>query len=423
MKSYLQMNNAELAAELSAVKSEYDRFCAMNLKLDMSRGKPAPAQLDMSNKLLDTLRPDSSFTSADGFDVRNYGVMDGLSEAKRLMADLMSVRPEQVIVGGNSSLNMMFDFLAQAMVKGLGGKPWLLQGEVKFVCPAPGYDRHFGVCEYLGIKMIPVAMLPDGPDMDEVERLIADPSVKGMWCVPKYSNPQGYTYSDEVVRRLAAMKPAADDFRIMWDNAYGIHTVGDTDDKLLNILDECAAAGRPDMPVMFASTSKITFPGAGIAALAASEFNLKLIRERMAKQTIGHDKTAQLRHTVMFPDRESLMAHMKAHSDMLEPKFKAVIDTLQSSLDGLEVASWTEPHGGYFISVDTLPECASRTVELCKQAGVVLTGAGATYPYGKDPLDSNIRLAPSYPTVEELTLAMQLFVTAVKLAALEMLIK
>lgn len=423
MKSYLQMNNAELTAELAAVKAEYDRFCAMDLKLDMSRGKPAAAQLDMSNKMLDTLRPDSSFNSADGFDVRNYGVLDGLSEAKRLMADIMSVRPEQVIVGGNSSLNMMFDFLAQAMIKGLGGRPWLLQGEVKFLCPSPGYDRHFGVCEYLGIKMIPVAMLPDGPDMDEVERLIADPTVKGMWCVPKYSNPQGYTYSDEVVRRLAAMKPAADDFRIMWDNAYCIHTVGDTDDKLLNILDECAAAGHPDMPVMFASTSKITFPGAGIAALAASEFNLKLIRERMTKQTIGHDKTAQLRHAAMFPDRKTLAAHMKAQSDMLAPKFKAVIDTLQGSLDGLEVASWTEPHGGYFISVDTLPECASRTVELCKQAGVVLTGAGATYPYGKDPLDSNIRIAPSYPTVEELKLAMQLFVTAVKLASLEMLTK
>ena len=421
MKPYLQLDKNELVAELAAVKEKYDKFCSMNLKLDMSRGKPSPSQLDLSNALLDALPSSESHNASDGTDTRNYGVLEGLPEARQLMASMMGVRPEQVIVGGNSSLNLMFDFLIQAMAKGLGDRPWLLQGQVKFICPSPGYDRHFGICEYLGIEMIPVAMLADGPDMDEVERLITDPLVKGMWCVPKYSNPQGITYSDETVRRIAAMRPAAGDFRVMWDNAYCIHRVGREDDSLLNILDECAAAGNPDLAVMFASTSKVTFPGAGISAIAAGEGNLKLIRQRMQKQTIGYDKVNQLRHVRMFPDSDALLRHMEKNSEILEPKFKTVLEILSRELDGLGVASWTEPNGGYFVSVDTLPQCASRTVTLCREAGVVLTGAGATYPYGKDPLDSNIRIAPSYPTVEELAAAMELFVTAVKLSALEML--
>lgn len=423
MVKYRDLSADGLRAELVSVRSDYEKFRSMNLSLNMARGKPGAEQLDLSMKLCSEVTAENGALSLDGTDCRNYGVPDGLPETRQLFAQMIGTSADKIIVGGNSSLNMMFDFIAQAMVSGLDGEPWLNQGEVKFICPSPGYDRHFGICEYFGIKMIPVAMLSDGPDMDEVIRLVeSDPSVKGMWCVPKYSNPQGITYSADVVRRIAAMKPAAKDFRVMWDNAYSVHHIGEEDEELLPVLEECERVGNPDLVVMFASTSKVTFAGGGIAAVAANEHNLGLIRSRMKYQTIGSDKLNQLRHSRMFPDFDSLKAHMALHSSLLTPKFTLVLDMLEKELAPLEILGWTRPKGGYFISVDTLPGCAKRTVELCRDAGVVLTGAGATYPYGNDPLDSNIRIAPSYPPLDELRQATELFITCVKLATLEMLI-
>ncbi len=419
-KPYRERTAAELNAEYTSVKADYDKYKAMELNLDMSRGKPSVAQLELSQELMDTLCANSSLISESGLDCRNYGGPDGIPEVRKLFASIIGCSPEQVIIGGTSSLNMMFDLFAQAMTTGLGDEPWCKQDELVFLCPSPGYDRHFAVSEHFGLKLVPVAMLEDGPDMDEVERLVRDPKVKGMWCVPKYSNPQGYTYSDETVRRIAALKPAAKDFRVMWDNAYAVHPVF-SDDKLLNILEECEKAGNADLVICFASTSKMTFPGSGVAALAASEKNLALIRSRMSIQTICNDKVNQLRHARMFPDFAALQAHMQKHAAMLEPKFSTVLRVLEENLGGLEILNWTEPNGGYFISVDTLPNCAKRVAQLCKESGVTLTGAGATYPYGKDPLDSNIRLAPSFPPVEELEQAMTLFCMTVKLATIEML--
>ena len=420
LKRYLDRTAAELDAEYASLKEAYDRYKAMGLNLDMSRGKPSNDQLELSMELLDTLKADSSLISENGLDCRNYGGPDGIPEVRRLFADILSCKAEQVIIGGTSSLNMMFDFFAQAMTTGIGDEPWGKQDDLVFLCPSPGYDRHFAISEHFGIRMIPIAMLNDGPDMEEVERLVRDPKVKGMWCVPKYSNPQGITYSDETVRRIAALKPAAKDFRVLWDNAYAIHTIT-KDVPLLSILDECEKAGNPDLVITFASTSKVTFPGGGVAAMAASEGNLALIRSRMAIQTICNDKVNQLRHARMFPDFAALKAHMQKHAALLEPKFKAVIRILEENLDGLDILNWSEVDGGYFISVDTLPNCAKRVAQLCKEAGVTLTGAGATYPYGKDPLDSNIRLAPSFPPVNELEQAMTLFCMAVKLATIEMI--
>ncbi len=423
MKEYMQMTADELKAELAAVDNEYNAFAAKGLSLNMARGKPSPEQLDFSADLLTVVGKNDDVYSVHKVDCRNYGGLDGLDESKILFSDMLGVPSENVIVGGNSSLNLMFDFIAQGMLSGFDGEPWVKQGEVKFICVTPGYDRHFAICEHFGIKMIPVAMLSDGPDMDEVERLIKDPLVKGIWCVPKYSNPTGTTYSDEVVKRIAAMRPAAKDFRIMWDNAYAMHFLdADNDDKLLSILDECEKAGNPDLAVMFASTSKVTFPGGGIAAIAASKHNLDLIKSRMTIQTISGDKLNQLRHARIFTDIDTLREHMKKHAASLKPKFEVVISTLEKELDGLGILSWTEPKGGYFVSADTLPNCAKRVVGLCKDAGLELTGAGATYPYGNDPLDSNIRIAPSFPPVDELKTAMQLFTVAVKKATLEMLI-
>ena len=420
LKRYLDRTAAELDAEYASLKEAYDRYKAMGLNLDMSRGKPSNDQLELSMELLDTLKADSSLISENGLDCRNYGGPDGIPEVRRLFADILSCKAEQVIIGGTSSLNMMFDFFAQAMTTGIGDEPWGKQDDLVFLCPSPGYDRHFAISEHFGIRMIPIAMLNDGPDMEEVERLVRDPKVKGMWCVPKYSNPQGITYSDQTVRRIAALKPAAKDFRVLWDNAYAIHTIT-KDVPLLSILDECEKSGNPDLVITFASTSKVTFPGGGVAAMAASAGNLALVRSRMAIQTICNDKVNQLRHARMFPNFAALKAHMQKHAALLEPKFKAVIRILEENLDGLDILNWSEVDGGYFISVDTLPNCAKRVAQLCKEAGVTLTGAGATYPYGKDPLDSNIRLAPSFPPVNELEQAMTLFCMAVKLATIEMI--
>ena len=420
LKRYLDRTAAELDAEYASVKEAYDKYKSLELNLDMSRGKPSKDQLNLSMELLDAVGAKGPIESEDGLDCRNCGGPDGIPEIRRLFASILGCRADQVIIGGTSSLNMMFDLISQAMVSGLGDRPWLQQGEIKFICPSPGYDRHFAICEYFGIRMIPVAMLSDGPDMEAVERLVRDPLVKGMWCVPKYSNPQGITYSDETVHRIAALQPAAPDFRVLWDNAYSIHMVSEND-TLINVLDACKKAGNPSLVIEFASTSKITFPGGGVAAVAANSVNRKLLTARMRTQTICNDKLNQLRHARMFPDFASLEAHMKKHAEILVPKFRMVHNILEDNLKGLDILNWCTPNGGYFISVDTLPGCAKRVVELCKEAGVTLTQAGATFPYGKDPLDSNIRIAPSFPPVDELRQAMILFCMAVKLATIEMI--
>ncbi|MGN0517512.1 MAG: aminotransferase class I/II-fold pyridoxal phosphate-dependent enzyme [Acutalibacteraceae bacterium] len=424
MKNYIQMNKQELIVEHERLQKEYDDFKARGLSLDMSRGKPGSDQLDLSQGMLDTINSKSDCKTEDGTDCRNYGILDGITSMKRVFSQILGVKPENVIVGGNSSLNMMFDTITCFMTAGVSGcDPWIKQGEIKFLCPVPGYDRHFGVTQYYGIKMINVPMSATGPDMDMIERLVSsDESIKGMWCVPKYSNPQGITYSDETVRRLAALKPKAKDFRIMWDNAYCVHDVTDTPDNLLNLMDECIKNGNEDLPIMFTSTSKITFPGAGVAAMAASDANLKVFKERYKYQTIGYDKLNMLRHARFFGDYDGILAHMQKHKAILAPKFNTVVDKLESKLGGTGAAKWIKPNGGYFVSVDVMNGCAKRVVELCKNAGVKLTGAGATYPYGIDPNDSNIRIAPSYPSLEELALAMDLFCLCTSLAVTEKLI-
>ncbi|MBQ5841118.1 MAG: aminotransferase [Clostridia bacterium] len=393
---------------------------AKGLKLDMSRGKPGADQLDLSMEVLNSVTAIEGCVAENGFDARNYGIVDGLPEAKRLFGEIMHMDPSLIIVGGNSSLNMMFDYIATAYSRGVcGGTPWSRQGEIKFLCPAPGYDRHFAVTDFFGIQLIPVTMTADGPDMDEVERLIADPLVKGMWCVPMYSNPDGITYSDATVRRIAAMQPAAADFRVMWDNAYCLHHLGEEQDVLLDIYPELQKHGHEDMVVQFTSTSKISFPGAGVAAMAASPANIADVKARMTVQTIGHDKLNMLRHVRYFKNLDGIRAHMKRHAAILRPKFDVVLNALESRLGGKDIATWHTPKGGYFVSVNLRPGCARRTVELLKEAGVVMTSAGATYPYGNDPQDSNLRIAPSYPTVEELVQAMEMFCVCAELAALE----
>lgn len=414
----------ELEQELAQLRAEYDAYCAKNLKLDMSRGKPGKDQLDLSMDLLNVLTQDSDCTDENGMDCRNYGVPAGIPECRRLFAELFDVKPENIIVGGNSSLNLMFDYIAQCMSHGVSreSEPWSRQGAVKFLCPVPGYDRHFAVLEYFGIEMINVPTDDNGPDMDMVEKLIADPLVKGIYCVPKYSNPGGITYSADVVRRLAAMQPAASDFRIMWDNAYCVHEISDTPDELLNIYAECVKAGCPDRVVMFASTSKITFPGAGVSAIAASEKNVQEILYRMSFQTIGHDKLNELRHVRYFKNLDGIKAHMQKHAALIRPKFEAVNQILTDELGGLGIAEWKMPNGGYFISFNVMPGCAKRVVSLCKEAGVTLTGAGASFPYGKDPDDTNIRIAPTLPPVHELETATKLLALCTKLAAVEKLL-
>ncbi|MBE6830041.1 MAG: aminotransferase class I/II-fold pyridoxal phosphate-dependent enzyme, partial [Ruminococcaceae bacterium] len=404
MLQFLSMSDSELSKVKADLQNRYDQFKAQGLKLNMARGKPATDQLNLSMKMLDTLNSGSDMHSSTGDDCRNYGLPDGLPELRELFAEMMGVDDHNIIVGGNSSLNMMFDAISCAMTHGFAGcEPWGRQGPVKFLCPSPGYDRHFAITEYFGFELIAVPMLATGPDMDVVEKLIADDAaIKGIWCVPKYSNPTGITYSDETVRRFAALKPAAKDFKIFWDNAYCVHDLTDTPDTLLNLWHECRKYNNIDLPIFFSSTSKITFPGAGIAAMGASESNLAVLREHYSFQTIGPDKLNQLRHIYFLKDMDGVMKHMAKHRALLEPKFRTVISSLESELGGKGVAEWTNPNGGYFVSVDVLDGCAKRVVSLCREAGVTLTGAGATYPYGKDPNDRNIRVAPTYPPVAEL---------------------
>ena len=422
MSDYLEMSDDELSRLFHTVKSEYEHMRSLHLSLDMSRGKPGFDNMDLSGEMFDLVGNDTGFKNISGIDCRNYGGLDGLAELKNLFGEILGISPEQIIVGGNSSLNMMFDTIAQAMTHGMGGEPWMKQGEIKFLCPVPGYDRHFAITEYFGFKLIPVAMTDEGPDMDEVENLVKDPSVKGIWCVPKYSNPEGITYSDTVVKRMAALKPAAGDFRIFWDNAYAVHDLYDSGDSLLNLYDECVRLGNPDLPIIFTSTSKITFPGAGVAAEAASPNNVAMLKGRMKYQTIGPDKLNQLRHARMFKTADDVRRHMKKHADILRPKFECVLSELQNELSGTGIARWTNPRGGYFISLWVMNGCAKRVVQLCANAGMILTPAGAPFPYGIDPDDSNIRIAPSYPSVEEIKKASSVLCCAVKYAAIEKII-
>ncbi len=426
MKPYKSMSREELLAERAAVEARYNEMKAKDLKLDMSRGKPSKAQLDLSNGMMDVLSSTADLTCSSGVDCRNYGVMDGIPEARQLLADLSEVPEKDILIYGNSSLNVMFDTVARAMSMGVcGHTPWGQLEKVKFLCPVPGYDRHFGITEFFGIEMINVPLLPTGPDMDLVEQLVAnDPLIKGIWCVPKYSNPTGISYSDETVLRFANLKPAAKDFRIFWDNAYSIHHLYDDDqDVILELLTEAAKVGNEDLVYKFISTSKVSFPGSGIAAFAASEANLADARRALFYQTIGHDKLNQLRHVRFFKDMDGIREHMRKHAAILRPKFEAVEEGLERKLGGLEIGTWTKPKGGYFISFDSLEGCAKKIVARAKEAGVTMTGAGATYPYGKDPKDSNIRIAPSFPTEEELALATQIFVLSVKLVSLDKLLQ
>lgn len=408
-----------MSKALAELMEEYREIASKGLKLDMSRGKPGVDQLELSSGLFSGDECHEKLIAASGVDCRNYGGLDGLPEAKKLFADMLEVAPENIIIGGNSSLNIMYDTVVRAMLLGVyGGHPWIHCEDVAFLCPAPGYDRHFAICEQLGIKMISVPMTPTGPDMDKVEALVSsNPSIKGIWCVPKYSNPDGITYSDETVRRFAALRPAAKDFRIFWDDAYCVHDLDEEGDTLLNLLHEAEKLGNEDMVYIFASTSKITFPGAGVALMAASKNNVELIKKQITVQTIGPDKLNQLRHVRFFGSPEGIRAHMEKHAAILRPKFNTVLNMLEKELTGL--AEWNRPRGGYFISVFLKGCSARRVVRLCREAGVVLTPAGATYPYGIDPDDSNIRLAPSFPCVEELQKAMEIFCLAVKIASCE----
>lgn len=426
MKPYKDLSKEELLQLKEELNKEYKEAQAKGLKLDMSRGKPGISQLDLSLPMLDVLTSKDEMTAGDGMDIRNYGVLDGIPEAKQLMAEMMETAPEHVVVFGNASLSIMFDTVARAMLKGLLGEtPWCKLDKVKFLCPVPGYDRHFAITEHFGIEMITIPLNSDGPDMDLVEKYVSeDPAVKGIWCVPKYANPTGISYSDEVVRRMAALKPAAKDFRIFWDNAYCIHHLyEDKQDHILDIISECEKAGNPDMVFEFASTSKVSFSGAGVAAIGTSKANIEDLKKTMTIQTIGYDKINQLRHVKFFKDKAGLEAHMLKHAALMRPKFQAVLDVLNEELGGLEIGSWIEPRGGYFISFNALEGCAKDIVAKCKEAGVVLTNAGATYPYGKDPQDSNIRIAPSFPTPEEMRAAAELFVLCVKLVSIDKLLE
>lgn len=422
MKAYKDMSKDELLTLKAALDEEYKTLEGKGLNLNMARGKPGFSQLALSMPMLDVINSSSDMRTVLGNDTRNYGDLDGIGECRKLMADMMSVQKDNVIVCGNSSLNIMYDTMARSMTHGVNGStPWSKLDHVRFLCPVPGYDRHFKMTEFFGIEMINIPLHDDGPDMDLVEKYVnSDPSVKGIWCVPKYSNPTGISYSDETVKRFASLKPAAEDFRIYWDNAYCIHHLYDEiQDEILNILDECEKAGNPNMVYIFSSTSKISFPGSGISAIAASLENIENIKKQMSIQTIGHDKINQLRHSRFFGNIDGLQKHMKRHAELLRPKFEAVLDTLENELAGLEIGNWIKPRGGYFISFNSLPGCAKEIVAKCKHLGVVLTDAGATFPYGKDPEDSNIRIAPTFPTPEEMEQAAKVFVLCVKLTSIE----
>ncbi len=422
MTPYKELSTEELLEMQAVLNSEYKKYQGLDLHLNMARGKPSVEQLDLSMNMMDTLSSNDNLTCDDGTDCRNYGVLDGIQEAKQLLGDMSEVNSDNIIIFGNSSLNVMYDTISRSFTHGvMGNTPWCKLDRVKFLCPVPGYDRHFAITKYFGIEMINIPMTENGPDMDLVEKYVSeDDTIKGIWCVPKYSNPQGYSYSDDTVLRFASLKPKAKDFRIYWDNAYTIHHLYDNDkDYILEILNECRRAGNPDMVYEFVSTSKISFPGSGIAAIATSLNNLNDIRAQLTVQTIGHDKINQLRHVRFFKDINGMMEHMKKHADILRPKFEAVLEILNRELEGLEIGSWTKPKGGYFISFDSLNGCAKDIVAKCKKAGVTMTGAGATFPYGIDPCDSNIRIAPSYPPLSDLITATELFTLCVKLVSIK----
>ncbi len=426
MKSFSEMTKEELLQEKNELEKEYRRYQMRGLQLDMSRGKPSAEQLDLSMELMDVLHSGVDLACDDGTDCRNYGVVDGIQEAKVLLGDMIECNPDNIMIYGNSSLNIMYDTVSRSMTHGvMGSTPWCKLDKVKFLCPVPGYDRHFTITEHFGIEMINVPMLPTGPDMDMVEELVSgDEAIKGIWCVPKYSNPQGITYSDETVRRFARLKPAAKDFRIYWDNAYGVHHLYDIDhDNLVEIFAECKRAGNPDMVYKFASTSKISFPGSGVAAIAASANNLEYIKKQLMVQTIGYDKVNQLRHVRFFKDIHGITEHMKKHADILRPKFEMVLDILKQELEDRGVGNWYCPKGGYFICYQALEGCAKDIVARAKKAGVVMTPAGAPFPYGKDPKDSVIRIAPTYPSIEDLETATKIFVVCVKLASVEKMLE
>ncbi len=420
---YKNLSKKELIKMKAELEAAYNDFKSAGLSLDMSRGKPNKLQLDLTNDMLDTVNSSSDMEASDGMETRNYGGLTGIPECRKLMAELMGVDEKNVIIGGVASLTLMYDYISQCMVFGCGAEPWIKQGEIKFLCPCPGYDRHFKVLEHFGIKMINIKMNDDGPDMDSIEEYVKDEKVKGLFCVPKYSNPDGITFSDEVVRRFAALKPAAKDFRVIWDNAYIVHDINDAPDELLNIFDEAKKCGSEDLFIEVASTSKISFAGGGISAIAASDRNIAAIKERMGVQIISNDKVNQLRHARYFKNLDGIKAHMKKHAAILKPKFDAVTNGFAKAFDGTGIAHWKNPNGGYFISLYVMNGCAKRVGQLCKEAGLTLTTVGATYPYGIDPDDSNIRIAPSYPDVDELEKAVELLCVCVKLAAIEKLIE
>ena len=426
MQKYQEMTKEELLVEQAALEKQFEEIKALNLKLDMSRGKPAAAQLDLAMDMLDVLDSKSVLKSENGMDLRNYGILDGIPEAKKLIADMLGCEAKNVIVYGNSSLNIMYDQISRAMTLGIcGNTPWAKLDKVKFLCPVPGYDRHFAITELFGIEMINVPLYADGPDMDMVEEYVNnDPAVKGIWCVPKYANPSGSSYSDETVRRFAALKPAAADFRLFWDNAYCVHHLyEDKQDEILNILEECEKAGNADMVFQFCSTSKVTFPGAGIAAIATSENNVADIKKQMTIQTIGHDKINQLRHVLYFKNVDGLKAHMMKHAALIRPKFEMLDELMTAEIASRGIGTWINPVGGYFICFESLEGCAKDIVGKCKEAGVTMTGAGAPFPYGKDPKDNVIRIAPTFPSVEELKKAAEVFVVCVRLASVNKLLE